>query len=213
MAMVAVLPLAALAIADVEPDEALRKELELYACLRPCKWYPGVRSRYQGVVALEGQGFEEAAHQYFRQSEQIPTRVRLAIEVPFAELEDHGYRRFAERAGFSYSNVEVVRLTRELIAPMLSRARVLVFHSLDADAIEKLFAHAEQAEGKKLPLDAEARAVLVRMADGDGRADKFTVFADKLNLPTGIVFARKGIIDDIVQYNAAPTMNRSRSTS
>jgi putative membrane-bound dehydrogenase-like protein len=30
--------------------------------------------------------------------------------------------------------------------------------------------------------------------DGDGRADKFTVFADKLNLPTGIVFARKGII-------------------
>ena len=30
--------------------------------------------------------------------------------------------------------------------------------------------------------------------DGDGRADKFTVFADKLTLPTGIVFARKGII-------------------
>ncbi len=36
-------------------------------------------SRYQGVVALEGQGLEEAAHQYFRQSEQIPTVVRLAI--------------------------------------------------------------------------------------------------------------------------------------
>ena len=30
-------------------------------------------SRYQGIVALEGQGLEEAAHQYFRQSEQIPT--------------------------------------------------------------------------------------------------------------------------------------------
>ena len=28
---------------------ALRKELDLYCCLRPCKWYPGVRSRYQGV--------------------------------------------------------------------------------------------------------------------------------------------------------------------
>jgi molecular chaperone Hsp33 len=36
-------------------------------------------SRYQGIVALDGQGFEEAAHQYFRQSEQIPTRVRLAV--------------------------------------------------------------------------------------------------------------------------------------
>jgi isocitrate dehydrogenase (NAD+) len=28
---------------------ALRKELELYCCLRPCKWYPGVRSRYENV--------------------------------------------------------------------------------------------------------------------------------------------------------------------
>ncbi|ACK49800.1 Hsp33 protein [Methylocella silvestris BL2] len=36
-------------------------------------------ARYQGVVALTGQGLEEAAHQYFRQSEQIPTQVRLAV--------------------------------------------------------------------------------------------------------------------------------------
>jgi isocitrate dehydrogenase (NAD+) len=28
---------------------ALRHELELYACVRPCKSYPGVRSRYEGV--------------------------------------------------------------------------------------------------------------------------------------------------------------------
>jgi isocitrate dehydrogenase (NAD+) len=28
---------------------ALRHELALYACLRPCKSYPGVRSRYEGV--------------------------------------------------------------------------------------------------------------------------------------------------------------------
>ena len=36
-------------------------------------------SRYQGVVALEGGSLEDAAHAYFRQSEQIPTRVRLAV--------------------------------------------------------------------------------------------------------------------------------------
>lgn len=30
--------------------------------------------------------------------------------------------------------------------------------------------------------------------DGDGRADKFTVFADQLNIPTGLVFSRGGII-------------------
>jgi molecular chaperone Hsp33 len=36
-------------------------------------------SRYQGVVELGGQGLEEAAHQYFQRSEQIPTLVRLAV--------------------------------------------------------------------------------------------------------------------------------------
>ena len=36
-------------------------------------------SRYQGIVALEGQGLEAAAHEYFLRSEQIPTLVRLAV--------------------------------------------------------------------------------------------------------------------------------------
>ena len=58
----------------------------------------------------------------------------------------------------------------ELNAALLSRARVLVFRSLGEDSISKLLERAEHAEGKPLPLDDEARAVLVRMADGDGRA-------------------------------------------
>src|SRR6266446_890759 len=36
-------------------------------------------SRYQGLVALDGDGLEDAAHEYFLRSEQIPTRVRLAV--------------------------------------------------------------------------------------------------------------------------------------
>jgi molecular chaperone Hsp33 len=36
-------------------------------------------SRYQGLVALEGGDLEAAAHEYFLRSEQIPTRVRLAV--------------------------------------------------------------------------------------------------------------------------------------
>ena len=35
--------------------------------------------RYQGIVELDGISLEEAAHRYFRQSEQIPTKVRLAV--------------------------------------------------------------------------------------------------------------------------------------
>jgi len=58
----------------------------------------------------------------------------------------------------------------ELNAPLLSRARVLVFKSLDAPAVEKLLKRAETIEDKPLPLDEDARAALVRMADGDGRA-------------------------------------------
>ena len=42
--------------------------------------------RYQGIVALEGASLEEVARQYFRQSEQIPTEVRVAV----ARLVDRG---------------------------------------------------------------------------------------------------------------------------
>ena len=36
-------------------------------------------ARYQGLVALEGKNLEHVAHEYFLRSEQIPTRVRLAV--------------------------------------------------------------------------------------------------------------------------------------
>jgi putative ATPase len=58
----------------------------------------------------------------------------------------------------------------ELNAALLSRARVMVFRPLDETAIGKLLEHAETVEERGLPLDEEARAVLIRMADGDGRA-------------------------------------------
>lgn len=35
--------------------------------------------RYQGVVQLDGASLEEVARSYFRQSEQIPTEIRLAV--------------------------------------------------------------------------------------------------------------------------------------
>jgi molecular chaperone Hsp33 len=41
-------------------------------------------SRYQGLVALTGGNLEDAAHEYFLRSEQIPTRVRLAVAEEFS---------------------------------------------------------------------------------------------------------------------------------
>ncbi len=51
--------------------------------------------RYQGIVALDNIGFEEIAEQYFMQSEQIPTMVRLAV----GELSIKGEKRAHWRAG------------------------------------------------------------------------------------------------------------------
>jgi putative ATPase len=58
----------------------------------------------------------------------------------------------------------------ELNAALLSRARVMIFKALDEAALEKLLDRAEEVLGKPLPLTQEARASLVRMSDGDGRA-------------------------------------------
>ena len=55
-------------------------------------------SRYQGVVPLDGGSLEAAAHEYFRRSEQIPTRVRLAVAEEFRSGDD-GLRRHWRAGG------------------------------------------------------------------------------------------------------------------
>ena len=51
-------------------------------------------SRYQGLVPLEGHDLEHAAHEYFLRSEQIPTRVRLAVAEEFRGGEKGARRRW-----------------------------------------------------------------------------------------------------------------------
>ncbi|NOZ67280.1 MAG: replication-associated recombination protein A [Alphaproteobacteria bacterium] len=57
----------------------------------------------------------------------------------------------------------------ELNAALLSRLQVLTLNRLDDVAMEELLCRAEAQEDKKLPVSAEARAMLYGMADGDGR--------------------------------------------
>jgi len=57
----------------------------------------------------------------------------------------------------------------ELNSALLSRASVLTFRRLDDDALEALIVRAEAHEGRKLPVDEDARKTLASMADGDGR--------------------------------------------
>lgn len=58
----------------------------------------------------------------------------------------------------------------ELNAALLSRAQVVVLAPLSFEALEQLIVRAESALAFSLPLDAGARAALIEMADGDGRA-------------------------------------------
>jgi molecular chaperone Hsp33 len=51
-------------------------------------------SRYQGLVALHGGSLEDAAHEYFLRSEQIPTRVRIAVGEEWLPGEGAARRRW-----------------------------------------------------------------------------------------------------------------------
>ncbi|MCE1236735.1 MAG: replication-associated recombination protein A [Hyphomicrobiales bacterium] len=96
----------------------------------------------------------------------------------------------------------------ELNAALLSRAHVLVFKSLDEPAIEKLLDRAEAELGRPLPLDGDARAALVRMADGDGRA-ALTLTEDVLRAAReGEIFDAAGL-GEVVQRRA-PIYDKSQ---
>jgi putative ATPase len=72
----------------------------------------------------------------------------------------------------------------ELNGALLSRCRVLVLNRLDAASLEKLLLRAEAAEQRPLPVNLEARATLIALADGDGRY--------LLNLAEALYEARPG---------------------
>ena len=96
----------------------------------------------------------------------------------------------------------------ELNAALLSRARVLTFHSLDDDALEKLFFRAEEAEQKPLPLDEDARKALIRMADGDGRAALTLVEEIFRAAREGEIFDTKGLSE--VAQRRAPIYDKGQ---
>jgi molecular chaperone Hsp33 len=55
--------------------------------------------RYQGIVALDGDGVGEAALSYFRQSEQLPSFIRLAVARHYTAGENGSPGRWQWRAG------------------------------------------------------------------------------------------------------------------
>ena len=65
--------------------------------------------RYQGIVALAGNTLVDAAHEYFDQSEQIPTFIRIAVARHYAAGGGANSGHWTWRAG----GLMVQKLTRE----------------------------------------------------------------------------------------------------
>src|SRR5215813_2250789 len=78
-------------------------------------------SRYQGLVALDGRSLEDVAHEYFLRSEQIPTRVRLAVAEELRAGSDGPTHRW--RAG---------GIMLQFLPKAAERARVADLHPGDA---------------------------------------------------------------------------------
>ena len=86
---------------------ALRKELDLYMCLRPCKSYPGVRSRYENidlVIVRENHEDLYAGIEF----EQGSPEARKLIDF-IAEL---GARRIREDSGISIKPISITGTKR-----------------------------------------------------------------------------------------------------
>jgi isocitrate dehydrogenase (NAD+) len=96
---------------------ALRKELDLFCCLRPCKSYPGVRSRYEGVdVVICRENHEDlyAGVEF----EQGSAEVKRLIDV----IEEIAGKRIREDSGISIKPISVTG-TRRIVKYAFEYAR------------------------------------------------------------------------------------------
>jgi putative ATPase len=87
----------------------------------------------------------------------------------FNRAQQDGFLPYVEDGTVTLVGATTENPSFELNAALLSRCQVFVLNRLDEAALEGLLVRAEVATKKPLPLDADARAALKAMADGDGR--------------------------------------------
>jgi putative ATPase len=87
----------------------------------------------------------------------------------FNRAQQDGFLPYMEDGTITLVGATTENPSFELNGALLSRAVVLTFQRLDEASLEKLLTRAEAEQGGALALDADARAALIAMADGDGR--------------------------------------------
>jgi putative ATPase len=87
----------------------------------------------------------------------------------FNRAQQDGFLPWVEEGVITLVGATTENPSFELNGALLSRCQVFVLRRLDEAAQSALLERAEAAEGRVLPLTAEARSALVALADGDGR--------------------------------------------
>jgi isocitrate dehydrogenase (NAD+) len=128
---------------------ALRHELELYACVRPCKSYPGVRSRYEGVdivvvrentedlyAGIEYEAGSEDAKQVIAtlnalQPKQVPPEAGISVK-PISAAASERIIRFAFDYARANGRREVAGITKANIMKFTDGLFLSVFRDVAA---------------------------------------------------------------------------------
>ncbi len=87
----------------------------------------------------------------------------------FNRAQQDGFLPFVESGVVTLIGATTENPSFELNGALLSRCQVLVLKRLGEAALEKLLQRAEDLEQRALPVTRDARAMILSMADGDGR--------------------------------------------
>jgi len=87
----------------------------------------------------------------------------------FNRSQQDGFLPYVENGTVTLIGATTENPSFELNAALLSRCQVLVLRRLSEADLEALLQRAEATMDRKLPLEPDARAALIAMADGDGR--------------------------------------------
>jgi putative ATPase len=120
---------------------------------------------FSGVADLK-RAFDEAAR---RRRTGQGTLLFVDEIHRFNRAQQDGFLPVVETGTITLIGATTENPSFALNGALLSRCQVLVLRRLDDAALEQLLTRAEADLGRPLPLDAEARAALRAMADGDGR--------------------------------------------
>ncbi len=158
------------------------------------------------------EGFQDLLARGIRWAVGDSEPARVAPASPFAMVEsDSPIPDYP--AGRRWGDNEVVRTMQAPLPPAASQARLVVPPGVRVELfaaepdLQKPIAMAWDARGRLFvaetvdyPNDPQPkgeghdRIKICADTDGDGRADRFTIFADELSIPTGLVFAGDGLV-------------------